>query len=41
VVYPGHVGVQDRFGQSAHTYAELQEEHGLIAATSPAPLEIY
>lgn len=26
------VGVQDRFGQSAHTYAELQEEYGLTAA---------
>ena len=28
----GCIGVQDRFGQSAHTYAELQEEYGLTAA---------
>jgi transketolase len=26
------IGVQDRFGQSAFTYAELQEEYGLAAA---------
>jgi transketolase len=26
------VGVQDRWGQSAHSYAELQEEYGLTAA---------
>jgi transketolase len=26
------IGVQDRFGQSAATYAELQEEYGLTAA---------
>jgi len=26
------VGVQDRFGHSAHTYAELQEEYGLTSA---------
>ena len=25
------IGVHDRFGQSAHTYAELQEEYGLTA----------
>lgn len=26
------IGIQDRFGQSAHTYAELQQEYGLAAA---------
>jgi transketolase C-terminal domain/subunit len=26
------VGVQDRFGQSALCYADLQEEYGLTAA---------
>lgn len=28
----GCVGVQDRWGQSAHSYAELQQEYGLTAA---------